>query len=55
MQNPLKTQKTKNPHAQALGKLGGQKGGKRRAEILGPERCHEIAKHASAVRWGKNI
>ena len=37
----------------ALGRLGGLKGGKVRAERLTPERRTEIAKKAAAVRWNK--
>jgi hypothetical protein len=43
----------KNPHAVALGKLGGKKGGKARAEKLSPERRREIASKAAKVRWGR--
>ncbi|MDO8616613.1 MAG: hypothetical protein Q7T33_12910 [Dehalococcoidia bacterium] len=43
----------KNPAAVALGRLGGQKGGKRRAASLSPERRSEIARKAAAARWGK--
>lgn len=43
----------KNPHAVALGRLGGQKGGKARAKALSPERRAEIAKKAAATRWAK--
>jgi hypothetical protein len=41
----------KNPAAVALGRLGGQKGGKARAEKLTPERRSEIAKKAARARW----
>ena len=41
----------KNPHAVALGRLGGQKGGKARAARLSPERRREIAQKAAAARW----
>lgn len=41
----------KNPNAVALGRLGGKKGGKARAEALTPERRREIAKKAAATRW----
>jgi len=41
----------KNPAAVALGKLGGAKGRKRRAETLTPERRSEIAKRAAQSRW----
>lgn len=43
----------KNPHAVALGRLGGLKGGKARTEKLTPERRKEIAKWAASVRWRK--
>jgi hypothetical protein len=41
----------KNPAAVALGRLGGAKGGKARADSLTPERRSEIAKKAAEVRW----
>jgi len=41
----------KNPAAVALGKMGGLKGGKARAEKLSPERKKEIAQNAIAQRW----
>lgn len=44
---------TKNPAAVALGRLGGLKGGKTRAENLSPERRKEIAKKAAKARWKK--
>ncbi|MGA7239709.1 MAG: KGG domain-containing protein [Bryobacteraceae bacterium] len=34
----------KNPHAVALGRLGGSKGGKARAENLSPEELSEIGR-----------
>jgi len=43
----------KNPHAVALGRMGGLKGGKARAEKLTPEQRKEIAKIAAGVRWRK--
>lgn len=46
-------QPVKNPHAQALGRLGGLKGGKARAEKLTKAQRAEIAKKAAAARWGK--
>lgn len=42
---------SKNPHAQALGRLGGKKGGPARAAKLTPEQRSEIAKKAAAKRW----
>lgn len=44
-------QPEKNPHAQALGRLGGLKGGKARAAKLTPEERREIARKAAAKRW----
>jgi len=41
----------KNPHAVALGRLGGLKGGRARASKLTPEQRKEIAKKAAQVRW----
>jgi hypothetical protein len=41
----------KNPAAVALGKLGGAKGGKARAEVLSPAQRKAIAKKAAKARW----
>jgi len=41
----------KNPAAVALGRLGGLKGGKARAEKLTAKRRSEIAKKAAKARW----
>ena len=43
----------KNPAAVALGRLGGQKGGKARATKLTAKRRSEIAKAAAQARWLK--
>ena len=43
----------KNPHAVALGRLGGKKGGKARAVSLSAERRREIAQQAADARWKK--
>jgi hypothetical protein len=40
-----------NPHAAALGRLGGLKGGRARAASLSPERRREIASRAARRRW----
>jgi hypothetical protein len=40
----------KNPHAVALGRLGGVKGGLARAKALSPRRRREIAKQAATAR-----
>ncbi len=44
----------KNPHAVALGRLGGKKGGKARAKSLTPEQRKAIAKKAAKSRWKKD-
>jgi len=49
----FKSEIAKNPNAVALGRLGGQKGGKARAEKLSPERQSEIASNAAKTRWAK--
>ncbi len=41
----------KNPAAVALGRLGGMKGGKARAEALSAEQRASIAKKAATARW----
>lgn len=51
-ENPAEKQE-KNPAAVALGRLGGLKGGKARAEKLSPAKRKAIAKKAAAKRWGK--
>ena len=38
----------------ALGKVGGPKGGRARADSLSKKRRNEIAKKAAMARWGKN-
>jgi hypothetical protein len=43
----------KNPAAVALGRLGGLKGGKARAESLSAKKRADIAKKAAAARWKK--
>lgn len=45
----------KNPAAVALGRLGGLKGGKARAEKLTAKKRSEIAKIAAKARWGAGI
>jgi hypothetical protein len=44
----------KNPAAVALGKLGGAKGGKKRAAGMTPEERKEAARRAASVRWKKS-
>lgn len=44
----------KNPHAVALGRAGGLKGGKARAAKLTAEQRTEIAKKAALKRWGED-
>jgi len=42
-----------NPHAAALGRLGGLKGGPARAAKLNPRRRREIARAAARARWDR--
>lgn len=42
-----------NPHAAALGRLGGLKGGPARAAALSARRRREIAQAAARARWKK--
>ena len=41
----------KNPHAVALGRMGGKKGGIARAMALSPMKRSRIAKKAARSRW----
>jgi len=41
----------RNPHAAALGRLGGLKGGPARAAALSPRRRRAIAQAAARARW----
>ena len=43
----------KNPHAVALGRLGGRKGGTARAKKLTRKQRSEIARKAARTRWSK--
>ncbi len=49
----IEEESKKNPAAVELGRRGGLKGGKARAEKLTSEQRKEIAKKASQARWGK--
>ena len=42
---------TRNPHAVALGSIGGKKGGESRARNLTPEQRKRIASKAAKARW----
>jgi hypothetical protein len=44
----------KDPAAVALGRKGGLKGGRARAEKLTPEQRSEIARKAARARWDKS-
>jgi hypothetical protein len=50
---PTEEPSDKNPHAVALGRLGGAKGGKARAAKLTPEQRSEISRKAAKARWKK--
>jgi hypothetical protein len=49
-----KTDDGKDPAAVALGRKGGMKGGKSRADKLSAERRSEIARLAASTRWKKS-
>jgi hypothetical protein len=49
------TKPEKNPAAVALGRLGGLKGGKARAESLTAKKRSDIAKKAAKARWNPKI
>lgn len=52
LQFPVRPKK-KNPAAVALGKLGGQKGGRARAAKLSAAERKAIAQRAAKARWAK--
>ena len=45
--------KDKNPHAVALGRMGGSKGGKKAAANMTKAQRKERARKAAAARWAK--
>jgi hypothetical protein len=45
---------TRNPHAVALGSMGGRKGGRSRAKNLSAAKRKAIAKKGAAARWRKS-
>lgn len=51
---PEPTAEERHDAAVMLGRKGGLKGGKARADKLTPEQKHEIAKKAAAARWQKS-
>jgi hypothetical protein len=51
MGTKIKEEVAKNPAAVALGRLGGLKGGKARAESLSAAKRKEIAQKAAKTRW----
>jgi hypothetical protein len=50
---PKARKRRKNPHAVALGRKGGLRGGVARAANLTPEQRSKIAKLAALARWQK--
>lgn len=44
---------TRNPHAAALGRLGGLRGGPARAAVLTAKRRRDIARAAAQARWAR--
>ena len=52
-EQPSAADRAKNPAAVALGKLGGAKGGKARANKLSAARRRTIAREAAKARWSR--
>ena len=52
-EKPVESKPDKNPAAVSLGRLGGLKGGKARAEKLSKRKRSQIAKKAAQARWRK--
>ncbi len=48
------TEPAKDPAAVALGRRGGLKGGKARAEKMTPEERRDSAQHAARARWSRD-
>jgi len=48
---PPEEPRQKNPHAVALGRLGGMKGGKARAAKMTEKQRSEAARKAARARW----
>jgi hypothetical protein len=48
---PLPAPDERNPHAVALGSIGGKKGGRSRAKKLSPAKRKAIARKAAKSRW----
>lgn len=48
---PREEERTKNPAAVALGKLGGSRGGKARAQSMTAEQRSDSARKAALARW----
>lgn len=53
-ETPKPPERVKDPAAVALGRKGGLKGGKARAEKLTAEERSEIGRRAAAKRWSKD-
>jgi hypothetical protein len=47
----LRKRKIVNPHAAALGRLGGLKGGPARAAALSAKQRRDLARRAAQARW----
>jgi hypothetical protein len=53
-ERPRLSTHAKNPAAVELGRLGGRKGGRARAQKLSAEERHRIAQDAARARWQKD-
>lgn len=53
-ERPAKPEREKDPAAVSLGRRGGLKGGKARAEKMTAEERSEVARKAAGARWGRS-
>ena len=51
---PTPEEQGKDPAAVSLGRRGGLKGGKARANKMSPEQRRSVAQKAAQARWSKN-
>jgi len=51
----VQSEDTRDPAAVALGRKGGLKGGRARADKLTPEQRSEAARRAAAARWEQDV
>ena len=54
-EDKAQSEDTRDPAAVALGRKGGLKGGRARADKLTPEQRSEAARRAAAARWEQDV